>query len=125
MDASEEQFLSLEDVATRLQVSDQTIRRWIKSGKLTAYKPGLEYRIRESDLEEFLAARAFRPKAVAQPRARAAAEGRLAMGRTWEELAASLTEEQLIEILAGILDARITFDEAAARVEKLAGVRHS
>jgi excisionase family DNA binding protein len=54
--ASEEQFLSLEDVAARLQVSDQTVRRWIKSGKLTAYKPGLEYRIRETALEEFLRA---------------------------------------------------------------------
>jgi excisionase family DNA binding protein len=61
--ASEEQFLSLEDVAARLQVSDQTVRRWIKSGKLTAYKPGLEYRIREADLEEFLRAREVRPKA--------------------------------------------------------------
>lgn len=63
MAASEEQFLSLEDVASRLQVSDQTVRRWVKSGKLTAYKPGLEYRIREADLEEFLRAREVRPKA--------------------------------------------------------------
>jgi excisionase family DNA binding protein len=60
---SEERLLSLEDVADRLQVSDQTVRRWIKSGKLTAYKPGLEYRIREADLEEFLRAREVRPKA--------------------------------------------------------------
>ena len=63
MATSEERFLSLEDVADRLQVSDQTVRRWIKSGKLTAYKPGLEYRIREADLEEFLRAREVRPKA--------------------------------------------------------------
>jgi excisionase family DNA binding protein len=61
--AAEERFLSLEDVAARLQVSDQTVRRWIKSGKLTAYKPGLEYRIREADLQEFLRAREVRPKA--------------------------------------------------------------
>jgi excisionase family DNA binding protein len=57
MAASEEQLLSLEDVAGRLQVSDQTVRRWIKSGKLPAYKPGLEWRIKPSDLEEFLQAR--------------------------------------------------------------------
>src|SRR5215207_4717713 len=67
MAASEEQFLSLEDVASRLQVSDQTVRRWVKSGKLAAYKPGLEYRIRESDLAEFLKAREVRPKASAPP----------------------------------------------------------
>jgi excisionase family DNA binding protein len=63
MAASEEQLLSLEDVASRLQVSDQTVRRWIKSGKLAAYKPGLEWRIKPSDLEEFLQARSS-PKGV-------------------------------------------------------------
>jgi len=62
MAASEEQLLSLDDVASRLQVSDQTVRRWIKSGKLAAYKPGLEWRIKPSDLEEFLRARSS-PKA--------------------------------------------------------------
>ena len=59
MAASEEQLLSLEDVAGRLQVSDQTVRRWIKSGKLAAYKPGLEWRIKPSDLDEFLQSRSF------------------------------------------------------------------
>ena len=41
----------------------QTVRRWIQSGKLRAFKPGKEYRVREADLEEFLAAREVRPKA--------------------------------------------------------------
>jgi excisionase family DNA binding protein len=54
MSVSEERLLSLEDVADRLQVSDQSVRRWIKAGKLAAYKPGLEWRIRPSDLEDFL-----------------------------------------------------------------------
>src|SRR5215212_1012982 len=62
MAGSDEQLLSLEDVASRLQVSDQTVRRWIKSGKLAAYKPGLQWRIKPSDLEDFLQARSF-PKA--------------------------------------------------------------
>jgi excisionase family DNA binding protein len=35
-------------------VSDQSIRRWVKAGELRAYKPKKEYRITESDLEEFL-----------------------------------------------------------------------
>jgi excisionase family DNA binding protein len=52
-----ERFLSLEDVAERLQVSDRTVRRWVKDGKLAAYKPGREWRIRPSDLEEFLESR--------------------------------------------------------------------
>lgn len=63
MTASEEQMLSLEEVAERLQVSGQTIRRWIKGGRLMAYKPGLEWRIRPSDLEAFLETRGF-PKAL-------------------------------------------------------------
>src|SRR4051812_36448786 len=69
MAASEEQMLSLEEVAERLQVSDQTVRRWIKSGRLRAYKPGLEWRIRPSDLDAFLETR-ISPKAQAsQPSA--------------------------------------------------------
>lgn len=55
--AAEERFLSLEDVAERLQVSDRTVRRWVKDGKLAAYKPGREWRIRPSDLENFLESR--------------------------------------------------------------------
>ena len=64
MSASEERLLSLEDVADRLQVSDQSVRRWIKAGKLAAYKPGLEWRIRPSDLEDFLETRSY-PKVQA------------------------------------------------------------
>ena len=64
MSASEERLLSLEDVADRLQVSDQSVRRWIKAGKLAAYKPGLEWRISPSDLEDFLETRSY-PKVQA------------------------------------------------------------
>jgi excisionase family DNA binding protein len=58
-------MLSRQEVAERLHVSDQTVRRWIKSGKLAAYKPGLEWRIHPSDLEAFLEERSF-PKALAR-----------------------------------------------------------
>jgi excisionase family DNA binding protein len=50
-------------IADELSVDVQTVRRWIQSGKLRAFKPGKEYRVREADLEEFLAAREVRPKA--------------------------------------------------------------
>jgi|SRR5829696_2645753 len=65
--AGEQRFLSLEDVAERLQVSDQTIRRWVKAGTLPAYKPGLEYRIKDSDLEAFLEERRAVPLAEREP----------------------------------------------------------
>jgi excisionase family DNA binding protein len=60
-----EEFFSLRDIADRLKVSEQTVRRWVKSGQLKAYKPGLEYRILASDLEEFLESRT--PKGQASP----------------------------------------------------------
>ncbi len=50
----EERFLSTEEVAERLQVDEQTVRRWIKSGKLEAFKPGREWRISPAALEALL-----------------------------------------------------------------------
>ena len=76
--ADREHYNTIEEVADRLQVSDQTIRRWIKSGRLPAYKPGREWRIRTEDLEAFLEARSS-PKATAPPSPRPpeeASEGR-------------------------------------------------
>src|SRR5215208_1150404 len=55
-------FRDVHGIADELGVDVQTVRRWIQSGKLRAFKPGKEYRVREADLEEFLAAREVRPK---------------------------------------------------------------
>ncbi len=60
-------FMALQEVAEALGVDVQTVRRWIHDGKLRAFKPGKEYRVREADLEEFLQAREVRPKDVAPP----------------------------------------------------------
>ena len=49
-----ERFLSTEEVAERLQVDEQTVRRWIKSGKLEAFKPGREWRIAPAAFEALL-----------------------------------------------------------------------
>ena len=58
-----EEFLSPQEVGDRLGASVYTVRRWIKAGDLPAIRPGKEYRVRQSDLEEFLRAREVRPKA--------------------------------------------------------------
>jgi excisionase family DNA binding protein len=58
-----EELLSPEQAGERLGVSVYTVRRWIKEGRLRAFKPGKEYRIQATDLEEFLRAREVRPKA--------------------------------------------------------------
>ena len=60
-------FRDVHGIADELGVDVQTVRRWIQSGRLRAFKPGKEYRVREGDLEEFLAAREVRPKGQAEP----------------------------------------------------------
>jgi len=68
-------FRGVHGIADELGVDVQTVRRWIQSGKLRAFKPGKEYRVRETDLEEFLAAREVRPKAVTSPSQRSLFNG--------------------------------------------------
>ena len=50
----EEKLLTVNETAAYLSLSSQTIRRWINSGKLQAVKIGKEFRIRLSELNEFL-----------------------------------------------------------------------
>lgn len=50
-------FYTVNETAELLKLSHLTIWRYIKSGKLPAYKLGRDWRIKESDLEEFLESR--------------------------------------------------------------------
>lgn len=50
----QEKILTPEQVAEIIQVHPFTILKYIKQGKLVASKIGRVYRIRQSDLEEFL-----------------------------------------------------------------------
>lgn len=54
-----ETMLTVRQVCERLQVSDQTVWRWIKSGKLPALSLGGKagYRISPDDLDRFLETR--------------------------------------------------------------------
>lgn len=47
-------FYSVNQVADMLAVSDRTVRRWIKSGKLVAHVFGSAVRIADSDLKAFI-----------------------------------------------------------------------
>ncbi len=58
----EGRHLSLSEVAGSMGVSERTVRRWIKSGKLKAFKPGRDYRIPESALREFIEESEVAPK---------------------------------------------------------------
>lgn len=49
-----EQYYTIEEVAKTLKVVYLTVYRWIQSGKLTAYKPGKQYRIKKEDFKLFI-----------------------------------------------------------------------
>ena len=48
-----EKIMTLKEVAKILRVSERTIMRYLKAGKLKASKVG-QWRIKESNLEDFL-----------------------------------------------------------------------
>jgi putative molybdopterin biosynthesis protein len=50
----EDEFLTIEEIATRLKVKDFTVRDWIRKQELPAYKVGREYRVKSTDFEQFL-----------------------------------------------------------------------
>lgn len=50
-------YLTAVEAARRLGVSDETIRRWIRLGKLPARKLALQHFILEKDVEELLETR--------------------------------------------------------------------
>jgi excisionase family DNA binding protein len=47
-------WLTVDEIAKDLKVTIETVRNWIKSKQLPAYKVGRDYRIRRSDYETFL-----------------------------------------------------------------------
>jgi excisionase family DNA binding protein len=97
----EERHLSLSEVAERLDKSERTIRRWIKSGKLKAYKPGRDYLIPESAIAELIEGSEVFPKLqaplpldlwAAGPEDEHAQRRLLPYVRPWFELWNSLSE---------------------------------
>lgn len=52
---SESGFVTVAEVAGRLRVSNMTVYRLIQSGQLAAVRIGKSYRIREADVDRYLA----------------------------------------------------------------------
>lgn len=50
----EEKFYTPKDIANTLKVAYMTVYRWIRAGKLTAYKIQKQYRIKKEDFDKFL-----------------------------------------------------------------------
>ena len=47
-------LLTIQEVADRLRVNEKTVRRWIDTQELPAFKLGRQWRISEQDLRRFL-----------------------------------------------------------------------
>ncbi len=45
---------STKEVAEKFKVTYLTVFRWIKAGKLKAFKVGKQYRVKQEDLEAFI-----------------------------------------------------------------------
>lgn len=56
-----EPLLTVGEVAATMRVSNMTIYRLIKSGQLPAIRVGKNYRVRESDMNGYLADRSVHP----------------------------------------------------------------
>jgi len=54
------QWLTVEDIANELGVKIDTVRSWIREKKLTAYRVGRDYRIKQVDYDKFLRERKTR-----------------------------------------------------------------
>ncbi|MBP6949150.1 MAG: helix-turn-helix domain-containing protein [Candidatus Pacebacteria bacterium] len=54
MKKQEKEFYKAEDLAEKLDVNIMTIYRYIKAGRLKAYKIGKEFRVEKSEFESFL-----------------------------------------------------------------------
>lgn len=52
-----EEYYTIDEVAKMLKVAYLTVYRWIQSKKLTAYKAGKQYRIKDKDLAAFMTIR--------------------------------------------------------------------
>ena len=54
---AEERLLTVSDVARRLQTSEETVRRWLRSGRLRGGRPGgtrLGWRVSETEVRRFM-----------------------------------------------------------------------
>jgi excisionase family DNA binding protein len=101
----EERHLSLSEVAELMEVAERTVRRWIKAGRLKAYKPGRDYRIPESAVKDFIERSEAYPKAQAPP-----FESEQRRQATLENIVAlidSMDDEQLVRFREFLKEERI------------------
>ena len=47
-------YLTTEQIAETLKVKEATVREWLREGKLKGVKAGMQWRVPETNLNEFL-----------------------------------------------------------------------
>jgi excisionase family DNA binding protein len=59
-----DQWLSVQQIAERLQAHEQTVRRWLRSGELSGVLLGDKtgWRVRPEDLEMYLRSKGWKPQ---------------------------------------------------------------
>jgi excisionase family DNA binding protein len=53
----DQRLLTVREVAERIRSAPETVRRWLRQGKLRGFRPGgtkLGYRVPESELQRFI-----------------------------------------------------------------------
>ena len=49
-----EKWVNLEDIAEHLSLSQDTVRAWVREGKLPVYRAGKRYKFKISEVEEWV-----------------------------------------------------------------------
>lgn len=60
-------MLDIEEVMQRLGVSDSTIRRLVRDGKLRAYRIGRRLKFKQEDVDRFVEGQVITPSAPSAP----------------------------------------------------------
>lgn len=50
----EDQYLTPKEIARKLRVSSQVVRKWLRNGKVEGFKVGRQWRVKKESLEHFL-----------------------------------------------------------------------
>lgn len=58
----QDSYQTVQELAERMEISEATVRQWIKSGELRAIDIGKGWRIANADLERFLQSRETAPR---------------------------------------------------------------
>lgn len=54
MAKQEQEWLTVESIAKEVDVSEETVRNWIRKKLLKAYRLGRDYKIKREDFDRFL-----------------------------------------------------------------------